>query len=203
MDAAALAALSPSRCSGLRARYYKSLFRELEAPPAGKHLIDKNPAPTAVLPLWLRLFPASKVLIALRDPRDVVLSCYFQQLTLTPMNVDFLSFERAARHYAGVMDVWLRLRALGGFDWLETRYEDFAREVEKEGRRVTEFLGLSWQESQARGHESAQQKVVFSPTYSDVAKPIHQRAIGRWRHYQATLAPALDRLAPYCDTFGY
>ncbi len=203
-NAQALAALSPSRCSGLRARYYKSLFRELEGPPAaGQVLVDKNPAPTGALHLWLRLFPASRIIMALRDPRDVILSCYFQQLTLTPMNVNFLSFERAARHYSDLMDVWLRLRDLGGFDWLETRYEDFTREIEAEGRRVTEFLGLAWQERQARGHEAARRKVVFSPTYADVTKPVHRRAVGRWQHYGEALAPVQAAVARYCQTFGY
>jgi len=203
-DAQSLASLSPSRCSTLRSRYYKSLFRELDsAPPPGNVLIDKNPAPTAALHLWLRLFPAGKIIIALRDPRDVILSCYFQQLTLTPMNVNFLSLERAAKHYSGLMDVWLRLRELGGFDWIETRYENFVSQLETEGRRVTEFLGLPWNENQSRGHEAARRKVVFSPTYADVTKPVHRRAIGRWQHYQQALAPALTLLAPYCQTFGY
>ncbi len=175
----------------------------MDAPPDGKVLIDKNPAPTAALPFWLRLFPASKVIIALRDPRDVIVSCYFQQLTLTPMNVNFLSFERAAKYYGDLMDVWLRLRDLGGFDWVETRYEDFVGDLEKEGRRVTEFLGLTWHPGQARCHEAAQRKLVFSPTYDDVTKPAHNRAIGRWKHYAGALAPVQARLAPYCQTFGY
>jgi len=198
-SAQSLHSLSPSRCSSMRAGYFRSLFRELEAAPAGKVLIDKNPGPTAALPFWLRLFPASKIIIALRDPRDVVISCYFQQLTLTPTNVNFLSLERAAKHFGDLMDVWLRMRELGGFDWIETRYEDFVANLEAEGRRVTEFLGLAWHPGQARCHEAASRKLVFSPTYNDVTKPAHNRAIGRWRHYQSALEPALSRLAPYFD----
>jgi len=202
-SAQALHSLSPSRCSAMRARYFKSLYRELDGPPAGKVVIDKNPAPTAALHFWLRLFPSSKVIIALRDPRDVVLSCYFQQLTLTPINANFLSLERAASHYADLMDVWLRLRDLGGFDWIETRYEDFVGNVETEGRRVTEFLGLTWRAEQARSHETAGRNVVFSPTYADVTQPAHSRAIGRWKRYEAALSPVQPRLAPYCQLFGY
>ena len=33
--------------------------------------------------------------------------------------MNFLSLERTARHYADMMDVWLRLRDLGGFEWIE------------------------------------------------------------------------------------
>jgi Flp pilus assembly protein TadD len=202
-SASVLHELSPSRCSSLRARYYKSLLREFAQAPVGKHLIDKNPGSTAALHLWLRLLPAAKVIITLRDPRDVVLSCYFQQLTLTPVNVNFLSLERAARHYANLTDVWLRLRDLGGFDWIETRYEDIVSDLEKEGRRVTEFLGLSWRADQVRPHEQALGKIVYSPTYADVTQPVHNRAVARWKNYEASLAPLQSQLAPYDKAFGY
>ena len=53
-------------------------------------LLDKNPSPTNSLHLWLRLFPELKVIIALRDPRDVVMSCYLQNLPLNPATANFL-----------------------------------------------------------------------------------------------------------------
>jgi tetratricopeptide (TPR) repeat protein len=203
LSAKALHALAPARRAELRRRYLKSLFREAEGEPAAKVLIDKNPAPTASLHLWLRVFPESKVLIALRDPRDVIISCFFQNLALTPLNANFLSLERAVKHYADLTDVWLRLRELGGFQWLETRYEDLVAGVEAEGRRVTGFLGLAWHEAQARADEAARAKLVFSPTYSEVARPVHSRAVGRWRHYAAALAPFQPKLASYCRVFRY
>jgi hypothetical protein len=165
--------------------------------------LDKNPSPTAWLPVWLRLFPELKVLIALRDPRDVVVSCYFQNLRLNATNANFLSLERTARHYADLMDVWLRLRELGGFEWLESRYEDVVANVEAEGRRVTEFLGLSWHPQQAAFHETNRKKFVFSPTYSDVTRPVHQRSVGRWKNYAEALSPLQAGLAGYCRTFNY
>jgi hypothetical protein len=203
LTAGALDSLPVIRRNELRRRYLKSLFREVEGEPAATVLLDKNPAPTAFLHLWLRVFPESKVVIALRDPRDVVISCFFQNLALTPLNANFLSLERAVKHYADLMDTWLRLRELGGFAWLETRYEDVVGNLESEGRRVTEFLGLSWHSDQTASHESARRKLVYSPTYSEVAKPVHDRAVGRWHNYAAALEPLLPRLAAYAKAFGY
>lgn len=68
--------------------------------------------------------------------------------------------------------------------WIETRSEGFAKNVENEGRRVTEFLGLAWQAQQASRKESAGAN------------------LGWWNHYEEALAPALAQLAPYCRTFG-
>ncbi|HUD82874.1 MAG TPA: sulfotransferase, partial [Candidatus Saccharimonadales bacterium] len=166
-------------------------------------LIDKNPAATGSLPLWLRMFPDSKVIIALRDPRDVVISCFFQNLALTPMNVNCLGLDRVVQQYADLMDVWLRLRELGGFDWIETRYEDIVAGADIEGRRVTEFLGLTWHPAQANCHEATRARFIFSPTYNEVAKPVHNRAVGRWKHYAAALEPFHPKFSGYLTAFGY
>jgi tetratricopeptide (TPR) repeat protein len=203
LDLKRLNGLTSARRAELCDRYLKSLLRESPAPSNARVWLDKNPSPTAALHLWLRLFPASKVIIALRDPRDIIVSCFFQNLALTPTNANFLSLERTVKHYADLMDVWLRLRELGGFDWLETRYEDLVENMENEGRRVTAFLGLKWDPVQARFHEVAASKFVFSPTYNDATQSVHSRSVGRWRHYAEALAPFEQHFRPYCRAFGY
>jgi tetratricopeptide (TPR) repeat protein len=196
--------LSAASRAALSKRYFKSLLREVNSPPAaGQVLLDKNPSPTASLHLWLRVFPKLKVIIPLRDPRDVVVSCFFQNLTVTSSSVNFLSLERTARHFGDTMDVWLRMKELGGFDWIESRYEDMVQNLEGEGRRVTEFLGLKWEPSQMHYREAAHHPFVFAPTYHDVTKPVHNRAVRRWEHYADALAPVMEKLAPYCRAFGY
>ena len=52
-------------------------------------------------------------------------------------------------------------------------------------------------------HEHASRKLIRSPTYSDVARPISRGAIGRWRHYHKYLEPYLDQLASLVEGFGY
>jgi Tfp pilus assembly protein PilF len=195
--------LSGARLNTLRRLYTQALLREVGPAGTGKLLLDKNPSPTARLPLWLKVFPELRVIIALRDPRDVVLSCYFQNIPLNATNVNFLSFERLARHYADLMDIWLAVREWDGFAWLEVRYEDTVAGLEKEGRRVTEFLGLAWLEEQARFYEKSRTKQLYSPTYQDVTRPVYSRSVARWRAYEKHLAPILPALESYCRKFGY
>jgi tetratricopeptide (TPR) repeat protein len=199
----ALDTLPVSRRAEMRWRYIKSLLREIQGEPAARILLDKNPSPTMSLNVWLRVFPELKVIIALRDPRDVVISCFFLNIMLNATNVNFLSLERTAKHYADLMDVWLRMRELGGFDWIETRYEDVVANLEPEGKRVTEFLGLSWHPDQVRYYETARRKVLFAPTYHDVTQPVYKRAVGRWERYAEALEPIQSTLASYCRAFGY
>jgi hypothetical protein len=198
-----LDSLGASRRAAMRRRYLKSASREVRGESGAKVWLDKNPSPTLALYLWLRIFPELKVIIALRDPRDVVVSCLFQNLNLTALSVNFLSLQRAARHYADLMDVWLRLRELGGFDWIEVHYRDIVANLEVQGRRATEFLQLPWHEGQAKFHESARRKFFFSPTYQDVTQPLHNRSVDRWKNYAEALAPILERLEPYCRALGY
>jgi tetratricopeptide (TPR) repeat protein len=195
--------LPASRRAEMRRRYARSLLREISGDRSAQVLLDKNPSPTMALGLWLRVIPELKVIIALRDPRDVVVSCFFLNLVLNMTNVNFLSLERTVKHYADLMDVWLKFREWGGFDWIESRYEDVVDGVEAEGRKVTEYLGLQWHPAQASYHETARRKVLYAPTYHDVTQPVYRRALGRWQRYAEALAPIQDRLAPYCRAFGY
>lgn len=199
----ALDALDANRVGVLRERYLKSVLREIDGDLGGRLLLDKNPSPTAALHLWLRVLPETKVIIALRDPRDVVVSAFFQNLMLTPTNANFLTLERTVKHYGDLMDVWLRLRELGGFEWIESKYEAVVDDPGSEGKRVTEFCGVTWHPDQASPAEAARKKVLFAPTFSDVAQPIHKRALGRWHHYAEALGPYLPRLSEYCERLGY
>ena len=198
-----LQSLSLGYRNEIKGRYFKSLLREVSGGVKGRLLLDKNPSPTSALFLWLRLFPGIKVIMPLRDPRDVVISCYQQNLGLTSANVNFLSLEDTVQHYCDLMDVWLRVKSLGGFEWIETRYENMVADPEKGGRRVTEFLGREWNPVQSRFYESARDKFVFAPTYHDVTQPVHQRSVGRWHAYSEYLKPCLAKLEPYCQALGY
>jgi tetratricopeptide (TPR) repeat protein len=195
--------LSPARLNIIRRHYVEAVQKELGGNAEGKLILDKNPSPTLKLRIWLRLFPELRVIIALRDPRDVVISCYFQNIPLNPFNANFLSLERTAIHYANLMDVWLAVRQWEGFAWIETRYEDIVADLAKEGRRVTEFLGLSWHEEQARFHEKSGKKQMYSPTYHDASQPVYARSVSRWRAYEKYLAPCQPILEPYCRALGY
>ena len=195
--------LSSARLDIVRRLYRNAMEEECRCDASGKLLLEKNPSLTAALPTWLRVFPDLRVVIALRDPRDVVISCYFQNLPLNVANANFLSLERTARHYAALMDVWLAVRQWEGVQWIETRYEDTVADLENEGRRVTEFLGLPWNDAQRRFYEKSRKQLVHCPTYHDVTRPVYTRSVARWRAYEKHLAPVLAILEPYCRAFGY
>lgn len=196
-------AIPVERLAIQRTRYLNYMAAALNQPIGDRVHLDKNPTMTLLLPGMLRLFPETKLLIALRDPRDVVVSCFMQYLPLNTNSVCFLTPERTARRYAHDMGVWLRLREMIPTPWLEVRYEDCVADLERQSRKALEFLGLPWDASVLNYRERLKEKAVSSPTYEAVSKPLYTSAIGRWKNYQKYLEPCLPILEPLIKAFGY
>ena len=111
-------------------------------------LLDKNPGMTIMLPLINWAFPEMKLLIALRDPRDVVLSCFMQKVPLTPISSAWLSLTDAAEYYARCMSTWLKIRELTD----KSLAENFAMRMLLptcgwKRDESLDFLGLPWDEN--------------------------------------------------------
>ena len=188
-----------------RNRYFEAMEYLLGAPIAGRMHLDKNPAYNLVIPLMLRIFPDARLIVALRDPRDVVLSCYLRYLPLNSVSVRFLDPKRAAERYAFDMSAWLKFREMIETPWCEVRYEDTVADVATQARRALETLGLPWSDNVLNYRERlvGSTKQVTSPTYEAVARPIYTNAIGRWKHYERLLEPAFESLSPFISEFGY
>jgi tetratricopeptide (TPR) repeat protein len=168
-------------------------------------VIDKNPAQLMQLALWLRVFPELRLLVALRDPRDVVISSYFLYLPPNPASVQFLDWERTAHHYAQFMGLWLKMREhLPADGWLECRYEDMVASPEAETARVAAFLGIAAKEKEAGQQEAAKPSAtVHSPNYATATRPVHSKSVARWQHYAEHLKSGAKFLEPFITEFGY
>ena len=165
--------------------------------------VDKLPLNSVFMPLLRRLFPGARFLFALRDPRDVVLSCFMQSFALNEAMQHFLSLQETAAYYAAVMQV--------GADSLEqlpeaahrVRYEDVVEDTEGEARRLLGFLGLAWEPKVLDFQETARKRRINTPSYHQVAQPIYADARERWRRYQDQLGPVMPVLEPFVKRFGY
>jgi len=188
----------------MRRRYFAGMEYLLGQPIGGRMHLDKNPAYNLTIPVVLCVFPETRLIIALRDPRDVVLSCYLRYLPVNNISVRFLDIERTAERYALDMSAWLKFRECIDVPWCEVRYEDTVANLEKQARRALETLGLAWDNRVLNYRERLLgRKQVTSPTYEAVAQPIYTRAIGRWKNYQKLLEPAMATLKPFIREFGY
>lgn len=168
-------------------------------------LLDKNPAITDAIPIILRIFPDAKFIFALRDPRAVVWSAFTLPMVGTSYIGSFwFDLDSAAEAYTHLLNTWLTAREkLTDSQKIQIRYEDTLEDSVEQGKKVIEFLGLTWEEQQAKFYEHAQDKVVRSPTYADVAEPIYTRAKEHWRNYAEFMGDAEKRLNPILKQLGY
>ena len=189
---AVLGAMTPPHIASGRDRYWQNIVQTVEGDLADRLLLDKNPSIFAVLPGVVRLFPEARVLVARRDPRDIVWSCFTQHLPVNAGTAAFVQLESTAEQVATEVGQWLRLRPRLATSWLEVRYEAVARQPEAELRRVLSFLDLPWTEVVLAFHQ--RRDMIQSPTYAAANRPVHQEAVGRWRRYAELFEPLEARL---------
>ncbi len=194
--------LGEDQIAEARAAFWQGAER-LVAPLDGRRLVDKTALNIIHLGLINRLFPQAQVLVALRDPRDVVLSCFMQRFQLSESTVNFLDLERTADCYTDVMALWQQDSERLPLSQLSYRYEDLVEDFEGSLRAALEFLGVGWHEDVLRYRDKSSPSHITTPSYHQVTKPLYRSARGRWERYRGQLSPVLPRLRPFAETFGY
>lgn len=182
----------------VRRNYFRAMPGILERSLENKLLVDKNPHLTLLLPAVIRAFPEIKLIIALRDPRDICVSRFTRALAIDQL----LGWDDIVETYVEIMSIWLTLKPWLE-NYIEVHYEDVVEDLESQARKMLEFLGVPWDAGVLQFHEHARKKLIRSPNYVDVAKPMFKTAKGRWRNYQKYLEPYLDQLEPFVKEFGY
>jgi hypothetical protein len=199
----ALDSVPPSLLGHARENYFRCMELFLRRKIDGRLLVDKNPSLNLMIPMVVRVFPETKFLIALRDPRDVVVSCFMQALPLTPISSAYLTLEGTVNQYANVMGFWLEMLPRMGNQWRYVRYEELIDDLPSVARSVLDFLGVGFEDQVLKFYEHALTKRVNSPSHADVRKPIYRTAIGRWKNYQKHLEPYLPGLNRFLENLHY
>jgi tetratricopeptide (TPR) repeat protein len=197
-----LAAIEGSELADVRREYWERVATHAGS-IKGKVFVDKHPLNTVKLPLIAKLFPKAKILFALRDPRDVVFSCYRRHFRVTSAMIEFLNLHDAAGFYAGIMNLGDIYRRILPLNLLEHRYEDMVADFEGRVRAVCDFIGVEWSDSMREFNKHAPTPDLRSPSASQVQQPLYAEGVAQWRNYAEQLAPIMPILAPWVEKFGY
>jgi hypothetical protein len=185
-----------------RATYWQRVD-ELGLKLTGRVFVDKHPFHTIKLPLIAKLFPSAKIIFAIRDPRDVVLSCFRRQLELDLLRIEFLTLEGAA----GVYDRFMRFadlcRTKLPLPFYDCRYEDLIADFDPVTRALCGWLDLPWHESMRDIAATANRLDASKASTRQVRHGLYRDAAGQWRRYREELAPVLPCLQPWVRRFGY
>ena len=157
----------------------------------GAHrIIDKTPENILYLGLIALLFPKARIIHCRRDARDVCLSCYGTDFAgPRAWATDLGDLGRYHRAYERMMDHWHKVLPLA---ILDVEYEALVGGLERESRRLIDFLGLEWDDACLAFHETV--RTVRSASNWQVRKPVHAGSVGRWRAYEKFLGPLIEAL---------
>jgi tetratricopeptide (TPR) repeat protein len=152
---------------------------------------DKMPHNFRHLGLIGQLFPRARVIHCTRDPRDTCLSIYFQRFSgshsyaweLGDLAYYYNDYQRLMRHWQQVLEI----------EMIEVNYERLVGDLEREARRMIEFVGLEWDERCLAFHET--QRPVATASFDQVRQPLYTSSIARWRQYERHLGPLIEGLA--------
>jgi Flp pilus assembly protein TadD len=169
----------------------------------GKVFVDKQPLNTIKLPLIAKLFPDAKVLFALRDPRDVVFSCFRRHFGINATTYELLTLEGAARFYDAVMQVGNLCREILPLAIHLHRYEAMIKDFDAEVARICHFIGIEWVEDMRNFKDHPRVQSIRSLSAAQVRRGLYREGIGQWQRYVKELAPILPLLQPWVESFGY
>jgi hypothetical protein len=186
-----------------RQAYWRRVDAHLKENKGKRILVDKAPLNTVQIGLIHRLFPEAKIIFAVRDPRDCVLSSFQQNFSINAAMYQFLSLESAADYYDQIMTLGQTCKNKLPLDLYEARYENLVANLEKEARTLLEFLGLDWSDAVLAYDETARKRTILTASARQVINRPYSSSVGKWRHYEKHMRPVLPTLAKWVAEFGY
>ena len=200
----ALSRMTNDDIKTLRTSYLELIAAEADTDISGKLVVDKFPLNIQHAGLIKCLFPEAKIIFALRDPADCVLSCFMQNFTLNTAMASFLSIEQAGATYDAVMDLWTNYEARLDLNTHYLKYEDLVSDLPRTIKPLLAFLNMPWVESMSDYQKTAtQRKNINTPSYDQVTQPLYSQAKQRWRRYESHLAPILPLMRKWSAHWQY
>ncbi|MFT3790540.1 MAG: sulfotransferase [Rudaea sp.] len=200
---AGLAAITDEEARMLREIYDGEVAQAV--PDLGaRRLVDKNPLNMLALPMILRLYPEARIVLCLRHPCDVILSCYLLPFRSPPFAALCSSLPRLARGYVAAFEQWFAHAEVFAPRVLEWRYESVVERFDEHVLRLGHFLGIADTEPLKHYAEHARNKgYISTPSYAQVTQGINRRSVDRWQAYREAFDAVLPILKPMLERLGY
>ncbi len=198
-----LVALDEAGAVFLRTDYWQQVTEMGGSCGGGAALfIDMDPLKGLKLPVIARLFPAARIIVMRRDPRDVVWSCFRRNFAPSAAALEFTSLADTARHYAALMDLQDDCLARLPIARHIVRYEALVSDFDRETRALCAFLGRDWSPALRHFGQSEAARQISTISAGQVRKGLYDGS-GQWRRHADALAPVLPLLAPFIARYGY
>jgi len=148
------------------------------------------------LGLFGMLFPEAPVIQIKRDPRDNLLSIYFQNFAgFHDYAYDLKALGHYYRLYQRLMDHWLQVIPNPVYS---LQYEELVADLPAKAREMADFVGVEWDECMLRYYDN--ERKVQTASKWQVRQPLYTSSVARWKPYERHLKPMFDALGPVEDS---
>ena len=195
--------MKPAEIRKLRDIYWKRAAKFIKDKFINHRLVDKLPLNIIHLPLIYRLFPNTHIIFAMRDPRDVCLSCYTNIFESNSAMANFSDQKKTADLYNEIMSLWTEYNKYLQINVYETRYEDLVANMESSTRKLINFLDLEWEANMLDYHKEKNRRNVDTPSYEGITEPVYNSSNGRWRRFEKFIPVLIKSLEPSVHHFKY
>jgi hypothetical protein len=157
-----------------------------------------------VLPAIRRLFPNARLILVIRHPCDVLLSCFMQNFRAPELALLCRDLPTLAGAYDRAFGFWYSQWPLLQPSTYELRYDRLTSEFGSEVAKLSDFLQLPLHQAMLAPAAHARAKgFVSTPSYAQILEPVNTKSVGRWHHYERHFQPVMPILAPWLERFGY
>jgi len=202
-DIGKLMQASEAELQTYRDKYWSEVNRFGIADVANKVFVDKQPSLTLYLPLIKRLFPNAKILFCIRDPRDVVLSCFRRSFTMNGTIFQYTQIDSLAKFYASTMDLGHLYFERVAQPVHRHSHEFLISNFDEEVEAICRFLGLEPTADMRNFVETAKARDIRTPSAKQVRAGLNASGVGYWRNYERHLQGPIETLKPWVERFEY
>ena len=152
-------------------------------------VIDKMPDNYLYMGFLAALFPRARFIHCQRDLRDVAVSCWMSNFRAIRWASTPGDIATRFRDYLRLMDRW---REVLPVPVLEISYEETVAGLEGVARKLVAWCGLEWEPGCLEFHRG--KRAVRTASAVQVRQPLYATSVGRWKHYEQSLATLLSAL---------
>jgi hypothetical protein len=170
----------------------------------GKIYVDKFPLNIIYLAEINKIFPNAKYILALRNPRDSVLSCFMQSFTPNDAMSNMLSINDASNLYDRTMHLFKMYEKILNLNIYQVKYEEVISNFESTIKGLLKFLEVEWTDDLNEFYKTAENKrIISTPSYDQVNKPLYNHSIGRWKNYEDKFIDTSEIFKKWNKEFNY
>ncbi len=160
-----------------------------------RYLVDKTPLNFQYIGVLGLALPRARFIHCHREP---VANCFaIHRMPFDDKQTYAHDLSALGKYYTRYWNLMRRWKTLFPDRILDVCYEDTVADIERQSRRMLEFLGLPFEDAVLKFY--ANRRLVKTPSASQVREPIYSDSIKAWKRYEKHLAPLVENLKVIAD----